>query len=79
MVIITITPEKIRTQVLSGKKSLSDRSETMISSGEARGDQKGDVFDDLPDHESIAESIEFAGLDIFFIASELHTAKHERF
>jgi hypothetical protein len=77
-VIITITAEGTNITVFSGEKELSNRSSIMISSGESRAKQSGDIYDDLDeDFAELSEAIDNIGLEIFDVACALFVIKEE--
>jgi hypothetical protein len=76
-VIITITAEGMNVSVFSGEKELSNRSSVMLSAGESQSKEKGDFYDDLPDHDDLAEALDSAGMGIFDISCALYEI-HER-
>lgn len=72
-VVITITRDGEKTEVFSGDKVLSSRGSKMISAGEAKGTEPGNVLDDLDeDYEDLAEAIDSTAFSVFDIASELY-------
>ncbi|WP_169701530.1 hypothetical protein [Desulfobulbus propionicus] len=75
-VVITITADGETVEIFQGGKVVSSRSTEMISAGEARAKQKGDIYDDLPeDFDDLAEEIEGVSLGTFGIASQLYLIK----
>jgi len=75
-VIITITAEGTNVSVFSGDKELSNRSSVMVSAGESRAKQSGDIYDDLDeDFAELSEAIDNIGLEIFDIACALFVIK----
>ena len=71
-VVITITAGGSNVSVFSGKKELSNRSSVMLSAGESQAKEKGDFYDDLPDHDDLAEALDGAGMGIFDISCALY-------
>ena len=76
-VVITISGDGYRTQVFDGDKEMSNRLMLMVSPNEAKGTDKGDVFDDLNGFEELAEEIDSVDLGIFGVASELAVLKED--
>jgi len=71
-VIITITAEGTNITVFSGEKELSNRSSVMISAGESKAAQKGDIYDDIDeDYADLSEAIDGIEIRIFDIAGAL--------
>lgn len=72
-VIIEITARGDKTSIYSGSTLLCERENVMVSAGESRSCQKGDFYDDLPDHDDLAEALE-DGLcfGVFSIAQALY-------
>jgi hypothetical protein len=77
-VVITITPDGERLEVLDSEGNiLSSRSTTTLSISESRANQKGDIFDDIPEFEQVATAIEDISLDTFEISTALLSARED--
>jgi hypothetical protein len=57
-VTIEITADRYTTTVFSGDEVLSKRSMVMENRARARGTDAGDIYEDLPDFEELAEAID---------------------
>ena len=77
-VVITITPdgEKLEVFDIDGN-TLSSRSMTTISIGESEANQQGDIFDDIPEFERVADAIDSISLDTFEISTALLETREE--
>ena len=77
-VVITITPDGERLEVLDSEGNiLSSWSTTTLSISESRANQKGDIFDDIPEFEQVATAIEDISLDTFEISTALLSARED--
>lgn len=77
-VVITITPDGERLEVFDSEGNiLSSRSTTTLSISESRANQKGDIFDDIPEFEQVATAIEDISLDTFEISTALLSARED--
>lgn len=77
-VVITITPDGERLEVLDSEGNiLSSRSTTTLSISESRANQKGDIFDDIPEFEQVVTAIEDISLDTFEISTALLSARED--
>ncbi|MDD2462455.1 MAG: hypothetical protein PHI97_00495 [Desulfobulbus sp.] len=77
-VVITITPDGECLEVFDSEGNiLSSRSTTTLSISESRANQKGDIFDDIPEFEQVATAIEDISLDTFEISTALLSARED--
>lgn len=74
-VLMEITGDGYTTRVFAGDKLVSDRGMKMVRRGEARGLQKGDVYDDFEEFEKLAEELD--ELDGFGVACELRNLRED--
>jgi hypothetical protein len=75
-VTIELTPKDYTVIVWRGTEVLSKRKDVMVSRGESRAEAKGDVYDDLPHFQELAEQVDGLSLDLFAVSSELYDLAH---
>jgi hypothetical protein len=77
-VVITVTPDGEEYLVFDENgKEMSRRSSTTVSVGEGRANQKGDIYDDIPGFDEVAEAIEELALGTFDISTALLRVREE--